>query len=94
MDIMQQSRKLRSGVKKKSRLSDTSRSTVEIPEINIIHFGGEMKLWDRDHLGPQGQKVYDAEFAEKVLCSNQPWNTKLWFQRNGTEAEYATFGLN
>ena len=69
------------------------RLTMKIPEITIIHFSGEMKLWDRDHLGTEGTAEYDEKFAEQVLCSNQPWNTKLWIQRNGTEDEYATFGI-
>ena len=59
----------------------------------IVHFSGEMKLWDRDHLGPQGTTDCDEEFAEQLLCSNSPWNTKLWFQRAGTKEEYAIFGV-
>ena len=51
---------------------------MEMPDVAIIHFSGEMKLWDRDHLGTEGQAVYDDKFAEQVLCSNQPWNTRLW----------------
>ena len=69
------------------------RLTIEIPNSSIVHFSGEMKLRDRDHLGAAGAAEYDEKFAEQVLYSNQVWNTRLRSQRNGTEDEYATFGI-
>ena len=58
-----------------------------------MHFSGEMKLWDRQYLKAEGGAEFDVQFAERLLCTNQPWNTKLWFQRHGSPDEYESFGV-
>ena len=69
------------------------RLSIEIPDISIVHFSGEMKLWDRDYLTVEGAAEYDVLFVERLLRTNQPWNTKLWFQRAGSPDEYESFGV-
>ena len=69
------------------------RLSIELSDISIVHFSGEMKLWDRDYLTAERGPEYDALFAERLLCTNQPWNTKLWFQRGGSPVEYERFGV-
>ena len=69
------------------------RLSIDLSDIKIVHFSGEMKLWDRQYLKAEGGAEYDELFAERLLCTNQPWNTKLWFLRHGEPEEYENFGV-
>ena len=69
------------------------RLSLDLSDISIVHFSGQMKLWDRPYLTDEGGPEYDVRFAEQLLRANQPWNTRLWFQRDGSPAEYESFGV-
>ena len=65
------------------------RLKIEAEEVHIVHFSGELKMWDRNYLGDES----DEAFVERLLRYNQPYETSLWIDKQGTEKDYASYGL-
>ena len=65
------------------------RLQLETQDIRIVHFSGEMKMWDRVHFNNES----DAIFAEAVLRDCSPDKVRLWIDRAGEDWEYLREGL-
>ena len=65
------------------------RLSIEPVDIAIIHFSGELKLWDRNHLGHESNQ----DFARRLLQNNSEYSFKLWVDGAGEPSEYEVFGV-
>ena len=66
------------------------RIAVDTEDLRIIHFSGELKMWDRDFLGDES----DSDFANRLLRNCSPQNARLWIDREGEDWEYQREGVN
>eukprot|EP00747_Dinoflagellata_sp_TGD_P013972 gnl/TRDRNA2_/TRDRNA2_123061_c1_seq1.p1 gnl/TRDRNA2_/TRDRNA2_123061_c1~~gnl/TRDRNA2_/TRDRNA2_123061_c1_seq1.p1 ORF type:complete len:313 (+),score=54.74 gnl/TRDRNA2_/TRDRNA2_123061_c1_seq1:66-941(+) len=70
------------------------RLTLDLDELCIVHFSGELKMWDRDHAPADGADVEsDVAFADRLLRGCSPYAWRLWVEHAGSADEYAEFGL-
>ena len=65
------------------------RLMINLEHVKIVHFSGELKMWDRDYLG----KENDEQFVIRMLRINSEQGARLWLNRRGSEEEYAHYGL-
>ena len=66
-----------------------SRLTMNLDDIHIVHFSGEMKFWDKDHLSAET----DDDFVNRFFITNSPWEAALWLNRTADDSQYARYGL-
>lgn len=57
--------------------------------IHVVHFSGELKMWDRDYLGSEK----DDDFVIRLL-DNISWHgVPLWIDQTAENAKYAEYGV-
>ena len=66
-----------------------SRLGMDPEELYVVHFSGEMKMWNWDLLACD--KITD--FVDRFLCNNNPDDSRLWLSRTGSECEYNALGV-
>ena len=66
------------------------RLSVPVSDIQICHFSGELKMWDREFYFRDSS---DAEFAERLIRNCDPRCYRLWVERLGSGDEYNEFGV-
>ena len=65
------------------------RLTMNLDKINIVHFSGQLKMWDRDYLNSESVD----DFVTRMLRINSPYAVRLWLDRKGDYEDYAAYGL-
>ena len=65
------------------------RLSAEVDDIHIVHFSGDMKMWDRDYT----EDETDEQFAERLVISNASPSPRLWIEKQGDVSDYAEFGI-
>ena len=63
------------------------RLKVEVDDLCMIHFCGELKLWDYDPAN--GESI--EEFADRLLRDCAGYPVGLWFDETGSAEEYAAY---
>ena len=58
--------------------------------MHILHFSGEVKIWDRFL---EGSTESDEAFASRLLDVNTEFYSRLFIKQAGTEDEYRSHGL-
>ena len=66
------------------------RISTPVAAVNIVHFSGDVKIWDRVL---QRSTESDAVFADTLMKDNNETRMWLFAERAGTAAEYSEYGL-
>ena len=63
-----------------------SRLSIDPKKIRVVHFSGELKLWDRNFSARESLK----DFVNRLLCT-LTWDSQLWLNPSDDSIEYDTF---
>ena len=66
------------------------RIATDLEDVHILHFSGEVKIWDRFL---EGSTESDEAFASRLLDVNTEFYSRLFIKQAGTEDEYRSHGL-
>jgi hypothetical protein len=66
------------------------RIVTDLEDVHILHFSGEVKIWDRFL---EGSTESDEEFASRLLDCNTEFYSRLFIKHDGTEDEYTNLGI-
>mgnify|MGYP005645912533 FL=1 len=66
------------------------RIATDLEDVHILHFSGEVKIWDRFL---EGSTESDEAFASRLLDGNTEFYSRLFIKQAGTEDEYRSHGL-
>jgi len=65
------------------------RLEMELQDLCIVHFSGELKMWDRDYFSDET----DEDFATRVLRDCSYKSAQLWLDKTAQDWEYDRYGL-
>jgi len=65
------------------------RIELDTEDIHIVHFSGEVKMWDRDHFSGES----DLAFAKRLLRNCAPHGSRLFLDRAAEDWEYEREGI-
>ena len=67
-----------------------TRLAVSVDDIKVLHFSGELKMWDRQAFFAE---VSDKEFTQLLLRNCNHHGYRRWISRTGSASEYEPFGV-
>ena len=65
------------------------RLALNTEDIYIVHYSGELKMWNRDLRSNES----DEDFTRRLLQNSSPHGFRLWIEKQGTHKEYAWYGV-
>ena len=66
-----------------------ARLSLEIDDISLVHFSGEMNMWDRDFVSEETNE----DFVDRLLRDCSPYGMHYWSDGAAEPDEYVEFGV-
>ena len=65
------------------------RLQLDVDDLCIIHYSGELKLWDINFL----THADDVQIASEILWNCSEWQIRLWERKEGSFSDYHAYGV-